>query len=277
MNTLTKMVRQKRKAETRVTNDNKKSLINQINAYYKDVDPNIKLSKNATVKEVSRMKKQYLDRLSYDIVTTAVVQGKDIIAEIEGRDLKMSEDFDSKRLGQYAKQLARAKKESDRKLTEGQKEFLEKGNANIKGYGAENLIKLFEKTKSKKGIENLINEVKTQNAKDIYYKKQTELIDRTFQKIEGVREEDLTLLKEKINNMEMKDVTNMSNYLLKTIEVFDYEKFAKESSNETEIANARLDDLLIRNGLKKDGKRKVDTVFKKYKSNFNKTNGFIYE
>jgi hypothetical protein len=113
--------------------------------------------------------------------------------------------------------------------------------------------------------------------RDIYYKKQTELIDRTFQKIEGVREEDLTLLKEKINNMEMKDVTNMSNYLLKTIEVFDYEKFSKESSNETEIANARLDDLLIRNGLKKDGKRKVDSVFKKYKSDFNKTNGFIYE
>jgi hypothetical protein len=277
MDTLTKMIKQKRKAEKRVTNDNKSSIINQINNYYKEVDPNIKLSKNASVQAVSRMKKQYLDRISYDIVTTAIVQGKDIVSEIEGRDLKMSEDFESKRLGQYAKQLARAKKESDSKLTKDQKNFFESGNVKIKGYGADNLIKLFEKAKSKKEIENIINEVKSQDPKKIYYDKQKALIDTTFQKIGITREDDLNILKEKIDNMEMKDVTNQMNYLLKTIEVFDYEKFAKESSNETEIANARLDDLLIRNGLKKDGKRKVDTVFKKYKSDFNKTNGFIYE
>lgn len=260
---LTKLVRQKRKAEVRVTHENKQHLIDEINKNSFDYGYG-KIKKNASVAEVTRMKNEYLDRLTYDIVTLAIERGNTIIAEIEGRDLKHSKDSENKRLGEFAKQLAKAKQSSNRNLSKEEQQFLERGNNSIKGYGNDNMIKIFENERNPKKLKEQIEEIKNQDAKSIFYKKQTELFERTFQKVGIVRENDLIKLKDKIETMSMKDALNQTNDLLKTLAIFDYQKFEKESVDETEIANARLDDVLIKTGLKKGGSQKVKKTFDKY-------------
>jgi len=276
MDSLTKLRRQKRNVETRVTNENKDKLINQINKSASDYGYS-KLSKNASIKEVTNFKNQYKERLTYDIVTLSIQQGKSIIAEIEGRELKKSDDFQTKRLGEFAKDLADAKKKSDKKLTPDEKNFIERGNNNIKGYGNLDVMTLFENTKNDKQRKDLINEIKNQDAKEIFYDKQTEIFEKTFQKVGIVREKDINKIKDKLRNMEMKDVINQTNDLIQTIEVFDYKKFEKEGSDETEIANARVDDVLIKMGISNKGSKKVKNIKKKYKKDFAENTGFIYE
>jgi hypothetical protein len=254
---------QKRKVDTRVTNDNKQSIINQINKHSVDNGYG-KLSKKASIAEVTRMKNQYLENLTRDIVTVAIQQGKDIVAEIEARDLKKSDDMETKRLGDFAKDLAQAKREASKGLTANEKQILEKGNANIRGFGSSDIITLFEKTKTKGQAQDLINDIKNQNSKEILYNKQIDIFERSFQKIGITREEDIQKLKAKLKEMSMEDLISETNTLLKKIDIIDYKKFSQEADNETEIANARLDDELIRLGLKKDGKRKVQTTMKKY-------------
>jgi hypothetical protein len=256
---------QKRKSEQRVTNDNKQSIINQINKYNSQFDDYIKLTSKASVQEVNRMKKQYQERLTYDIVTLAIQQGKDIVAEIEARDLKKSADYQTRRLREFAKDLARARKETNKGLTKEEKQFLERGNANIKGFGNEDIITLFEKTKTKGQAKKLIDEIIKQDPKQLFYEKQLEIFERSFQKVGIVREEDLQKIKDKLNSMDMNEAYNQTNELLRKIEVFDYEKFFKDNVDETEIAHARLDDVMIKMGLKKNGVKKVQRIFEKYK------------
>jgi len=264
MDALTKLSRQKRKVDTRVTNGNKDMIIKEINKNMSDFGYG-KIPKTASIQEVQRMKKQYMDRLTYDIVTLAVQQGKSIIAEIESRDLRKSEDSDSKKLASYAKDLAKAKKESNKKLTKNEVQFLERGNNNIKGYGNSDIISLFEKSKNKKEIEELIKDVKEQDTKKIFYDKQKLLIDRAFQKIGIVREEDLNKIKSKLDKMDFQDALNHSNYLLNSLETYDSGQGKASNGDETELANARLDDMMIQLDLKKTGKQKVKKVLNKYK------------
>jgi hypothetical protein len=267
---------QKRKIEQRTTNDNKNSIINQMNKNAKEYGFT-KISKNATVQEVNRFKNTYLERLTYDIVTLAVNEGKDIIAEINARDLKKSDDYETKRLGQFAKDLAKAKKETSRNLTSEQRQFLEKGNNNIKGFGNTDLITLFEKTKNTKQVQALIDEVKLQDAKQSYYEKQIGVFENVFQKVELKREEDLNRLKDKIRAMSLDEAQSITNQLLMSIELYDSDKQGVNVENETELKNARLDDMLIRLDLKKDGKQKAQKIMDKYKSKYNSTSGLIYE
>jgi hypothetical protein len=275
-NALLTLANQKRKIDTRVTNENKNSIINQMNknatAYGMP-----KISKNASVKDVSRYKSEYLERLTYDIVTLAVNEGKDIIAEIQARDLKKSNDYETKRLGEFAKDLAKAKKESSKNLTKEEKQFLERGNNNIKGFGNEDMITLFEKAKNNKLVQALINEVKSQDPKQIYYEKQLGVFENVFQKVGIKREDDITRLKDKINSMSLEDAQNITNQLLVSVELYDSDKQGVSRKNETELANARLDDMLIKLDLKKTGLKKVQKTLDKYKSKLNTTSGFIYE
>jgi hypothetical protein len=128
---LTSLRMQKRKVDKRVTNENKKQIINAINKDAKDLGYG-KLSKDASIQEVTRFKNAYVERLTYDIVSLAVNQGKDIVAEVEARELRKSNDLETKRLGDFGKQLAKAKKESDSKLNNDEKTFLERGNLSKK-------------------------------------------------------------------------------------------------------------------------------------------------
>jgi hypothetical protein len=280
MDSLTKLVKQKRKVETKVTKDNKGQIIKEIN---KNMDSfgYGKIPMNSSVATVNRMKKQYMERLTYDIVALAIQQGKDIVAEIEGRDLKKSSEYDYKRLGQFAKELAIAKKETSRNLTKEQKQFLERGNNNIKGFGNNDILTLFENTKNEKQAKELIEQVKKQNAKEVFYSKQTELLDNVFNKIGIVREDDLKLIKEKMRNMEFDKAVHYSDYLLQGLTLFESGDTGQANTSnvedETELSNARLDDLMIQFGLKKDGIKKVQKTLNKYKTQYNSKNGFIYE
>lgn len=262
---LTSLIRQKRKVEHRVTNENKDKIIKEINKSMGDFGYS-KIPKNATVQQVNNFKKEYLERITYDIVSLAVQEGKDIVAEVEARDLRKSYDFESKRLGEFAKDLARAKKESNRNLTKEEKQFLERGNNNIKGYGNEDIITLFEKAKNKKEVQALIKSVKEQDPKNIFYEKQNKLFENVFQKVGIYREKDINKIKERINNMNMQDALNYTNDLLHSLEMFSSDQENVGSSgDETELANARLDDMLIRMNIKKTGKAKVQKVLSKYK------------
>jgi len=263
MDALTKLSRQKRKVDTRVTNENKDMIIKEINKNMCDFGYG-KIPKTASIHEVQRMKKQYMDRLTYDIVSLAIQEGKSIIAEVEARDLKKSSDDENKRLGEHAKQLAQAKHESNKKLSKSQVQFVERGNNNIKGYGNLDMMSLFEKAKNKQDIKELIQEIKTQDTKQIFYDKQTGLLDHVFQKIGITREEDINKVKKKINTMDFEDAVNHYNYLLHSLEVYDSGQSRATNGDETELKDARLDDMMIRLGLKKTGIKKVQKVYKKY-------------
>jgi hypothetical protein len=263
--TLTQLVKQKRQAEKRVTNENKDKLIRQINKSAKDYGYQ-KISKNATAREVERFRKEYTERLTYDIVTLAIQQGRDITAEIESRDLKKSNDIQTKRLGEFGKELAKAKKESDKGLTKEEKAFLERGNNSIKGYGNTDIITLFEATKNKKQASELIQEIKSQNAKEIFYLKQLGLIEHVFQKVELVREDDLEKVKTILGKMDFENALAHTNYLLKSLDIFDSDKQVSRNEDETELANARLDDLMTQFGLKTTSSKKaIKATLDKYK------------
>lgn len=264
--TLGTLVQRKRKVEKRVTNENKGFIINQINKHSDDFGYG-KIPKTASIREVERLKKQYQERLTYDIVTIAVEQGNTIIAEIEGRDLKKSDDFQSKRLGEFAKQLATAKKQTGKKLTKDEKNFLERGNQNIDGFGNTDIITLFEKTKTKGQALKLIADIKSQDSKKVFYDKKLDIFDRVFQKVGIVREEDLLKIRERLVAMSFQEAHDKTNYLLKSLEMYGSEQPEVGSNDdETELANARLDDILIQLGEKKTGVKKTEKILNKYKT-----------
>jgi hypothetical protein len=277
---LTKLRQQKRKTDQRVTKENKQSIINQINKYNSQNENYVKISKKASVVEVTRMKKIYNENLTRDIVTLAILEGKDIIAEIESRDLKKSEDNETKRLGEFGKQLAKAKKEADKKLTTQQKNFLESGNMNIMGFGNKDMITMFEGTRTKGQAQKMIDEIKMENPKDEFYNKQLGVFEHVFQKIELTREEDLAKIKERIRKMDMQDAVSYTNDLIQSLEIYGSpdNKIGQWNGDEKELANARLDDMLVRLGEKPTASNKqIKKTLNKYKSEYNEKSGFIYE
>jgi hypothetical protein len=245
--------------DKRVTNKNKNSIINEINKHAKEYSLP-RLSKNASVKDVQKAKKDYQTELSSAIVNIAIRQGNTTLSSIYGKDLIKSEDKELKRLGRFAEQLAEAKRQSDKHLDPSQKAFLERGNLNVLGYGNENLIDEFDKTKNDKQVLELIEKVKKQDPRKIYYDKQIGTFENIFQKIELYREEDLDKLKEKLREMNFLDLKKNTDSLLQSLEIYGSDQVrVGQGDDETELANARLDDTLIRLGLVK-GKEKQQKI-----------------
>lgn len=263
MDILGHLVRTKRKLDTKVTNKNKDKLTRDLNRIGKDYGLQ-RLSKDASIKDIRDMKKLISERLGYDILDLSVREGNTTIASIEGKELKKSKDKDISKLATYAEQLAEAKRQADKKLTPSEKAFLERGNQNIKGYGNQDITTLFEGTKTKKQIQNLINEIKNSNPKEEYYNKQIDTFEKVFQKIGITRENDLEKLKDKIKSMDFIDSNSTTNYLLNSLELYGSDQ--EMGQTETELANARLDSMMLKTGLKTTGKKKVDKVLKKYSS-----------
>lgn len=251
----------------KVTNSNRDKLIREFNKYGGDYNFG-KLSKNASLEQVRNSHKAYIERLGYDILSLAVQQGNTVIASVEGKYLKHSEDKDIKQLAKYAEKLAKAKKKSDSHLKSNERDFLEKGNLNIKGYGNEDVMTEFEKLKYPMQIDKFINEISTQDPNKIYYDKELETFKRVFQKVEATREKDINKIMDKLKTLDFQGLKDKSNYLLQSLEIYGSpdNKVGSYGDEETELANARLDDVMINLGLKKNGKRKVNSILKKYKS-----------
>jgi hypothetical protein len=275
--TLTKLIKQKRELEQRVTKDNKDKLIKDLNKFAKDFGFS-KLDKDTSINQIRAYRDKTRERLNYDILTVAIQEGNTIRAEIESRDTKKSKDSETARLSKYARQLANAKKKSDSKLNKNEKEFLEKSNQNILGYGNEDIITKFENTKTAQQALNLINSVANQNPIDNFYDKKIDTFERVFQKVGIYREEDLNKLKDKLRKMNFDEVNETTNMLLESLELYGSpdNNVGAYGDDETELANARLDDMLIRTGIKKTGERKVKKTMDKYKSKYNGKTGLIY-
>ena len=252
-----------RKLDTRVTNKNKNSLINEMNKYAKDYGFE-KLKPSATAAEVQRAKTIYKEELGYAAVSEAVRQGNTVIAEVYGRDLRKSQDHGISKLGEYAKDLAGAKKTAMRKLSPKDLEFLDKSNINIKGFGNKDMITELEKAKNKDQIMQLVKDVKTEDPKQIFYDKSIGIFEKTFRKIGIVRAKDIEKLKSAMANMDMEQLSEHFNQLMKSLDLFPSGNQEGYHTDETELKNARLDDMLIRVGVNKTGKRKVAATLKKY-------------
>lgn len=260
------LVNRHRKIDRRITNDNKDSVIKEINKVVKEYGMS-KISPDAKISDVTKYKNEYLERISYDITTLAINEGNRTIAEIYGRELKQSSDKDTRKLGKFSKDLANAKYQSNKHLNKGEKAFLERGNLNIEGYGNKDIVTLFEAAKTERQVKELIEHIKNNNPKDEFYNKQIDTFQKVFQKIGIVRENDINKLTNKLNNMNFLDLNDITKGLLQSLEMYgsDDNDVGIYGGEETELANARLDDMLIRLGLKASGQAKVNKILNKYK------------
>lgn len=266
MDALTYLVRTKRKLEQRVTNANRKSIINLANKLNKEYGFE-RISKNASVKEIVQARNKVNERLGYDVLTLAVEEGNTVIASVESRELKKAKDKETKQLAQYSSKLANAKKQAMKGLSKDDIELLEDSNINMLGFGNDNVMKMFEKAKGKKAVESFIDTLSKQNTKEMFYDKNLDLLDTVFQRVGVTREDDLDKVKEALSDMDFDDLINNTNYLLQTVELYPSPQLVHgKADTETELADARLDDIMIRLNLKKEGKQKVNAMYKKYKA-----------
>ena len=87
------------------------------------------------------------------------------------------------------------------------------------------------------------------------------MFSRVFQKIGIVREDDLDKVYNKLKTMDFDKMLQQSNILLESLELYGSDQLFQD---ETELANARLDDMMIKLGIKKTGQSKVKRTLKKY-------------
>ncbi len=263
---LFKMIQKKKhvKRYGRVTNKNKQKIINYLNRNSRFYDLN-KVNKKSSISEITKVKNDLLDKLEYDILSESINTGHSLIAEMEGKEVtKNKNNFneDTLHLAKYAGDLSKAKRESDKNLTDKDKKTLNEGNFNIEGYGNRDVVTEFEKKKNESEINNLIEEIKNQDVNELAYDNKIEIFKRTFQKVGITRENDLNKLEEKLRGMSFDNLLTQVNLLLQSLELYSSDQLVL---NETDLANGRLDDALIRLGIKKTGKRKVSKVLNKYK------------
>lgn len=263
---LTKMYRKRRDLNTRVTNKNKDAIINKINKLAKSYGFQ-KMNKNSSLNDVRSAKNYYSERMGYDILTLSIQQGNITTTELIAKDLKNSMDSDTRNLAKFGKKLAMAKQRQNSYISNDEEEFLSRGNLNIKGFGELDVITMFENAKNKKERDTLINEIYTSNPKEEFYNGEIDVFKRVFRKVGLTREDDIKKVIENLNNSSMEELTDKTNNLIQTLELYGSpnNSVGKWDGDETELANARLDDMMIRMGLLKTGKRKVNKVYKKAK------------
>jgi hypothetical protein len=251
----------------KITKDNKDKAIRDLNKISKEYGLGT-LSKSSNVSEIKSFKKSLSERIAYDVIGLAVQEGNITMAFKYNRDFKNAKDPEVKRLAKFGEKLATAKHYSDRHLKGNEKQFLENGNVNIKGYGNLDMLTLFERTKNNKDVNKLINEVKNNNPKNEFISKELDIFDTVFQRIGITREDDIQKLKDKLISMGMDGIKDQTNYLFESLETYDSDQntVGKYNGDETELLNARLDDMLIKLDLQKGGMRKVSKTLNKYKN-----------
>lgn len=247
----------------RVTNDNKEKLRRMLNEYGRGTGLNW-IPKKSSVRELQQYKKAYLERNAYDVLTLAIDEGNKIITHEYTRDYKKTKDKDLKLLTEHGDKLAKAKYKSDRKISLKQKNFLNMSNQGVIGYGEKDIITLLENAKNKKEIDELAITLEEQDPVEEYKDNNYEIINKVFQKIGIVRESDIDKVKDFLDDLDVYEFNNAINKLMESIEIFDSDKQNTRYGNETDLANARLDDLMIQYGIKK-GRSKLKKVYNQNK------------
>lgn len=263
---LSSIYKQRKSLQGRVTKENKRAILNKINRQAENYGFQ-KLNSNASLNDIRNARNYYVDRMGYDVLTLAIQEGNVLTSEMVAHELKHSMDEDTKRLAEHSKELARAKQRQNSYLKNNEKDFMERGNLNIKGYGEKDIITLFENTKNKTEIKQLVNEIYNSNPKDEYYNKELDTFRKVFTRVGITREEDIDKLIAKLGSGTMENLTEKTNYLIQSLELYDSDQFdvGSHGGDETELINARLDDMLVRTGLKKGGQRAINNTYKKAK------------
>lgn len=248
----------------KITKENKADVIKSLNKFIKQSGFNefSNISENANVREVAKIRKAYVEREEYDIMIESIKRGYTMVAEIYGKYASKSNDIDTSRLGEYAKMLSGAMKKSGKQITKEEKDYLHKSNENIKGYGNMDIVTLFENTTKHSEVVKLVEEIKNAPVPiDELYDNKIKTFEKVFRHVELTREKDIDKLKKEMRNMSLKDLNNVHRYLLKSLTIYDSDQ---ESTDDPEqnLANNRLNDILIRSGVKKSGKKKVSKTYK---------------
>lgn len=257
---LTKLNLQQRKVLNfgRVTNENKESFRRLLNNYGRGTGLNW-IPKSANVRELQQAKKAFLERNAYNILGLTVDEGNTILAHEYSRDFKKANDKDVQHMAQYAEKFAKAKHEMDKKLTVKEKNFLNMSNQGVLGYGDLDIVTIIESGKYKKKLDELAVDLLEYDPLEDMKDKNFVTVDRVFQRVGIRREDDLDKVKEKLSNLDVYEFNNAMNYLLESLEIFDSDKQGMRSSEEL-LLNARLDDFMIKTGVKK-GRSKLKKVF----------------
>lgn len=247
----------------RVTKDNKNKVLNYMRKIGKDYD--IKFSSKDSIREITTKKNQLLDEMNYEIMSRSINEGLYLVAESEGNEIKKNKKAakDTLKLAKWGKDLAFEKNKLIKKLKNVDSEKLEHGNFNINGFGNMDIISQFENLKSDEEIKNYLKRLDESEPREEVYNNTRVMLSRVFQKIGIVRESDLDKVYDKLKTMSFDKMLQQSNILLESLELYGSDQLIQ---NETELANARLDDMMIKLGIKKTGKAKVKKVLKKYSS-----------
>lgn len=267
MDYFTKMNKRLNEVENigRITNSNKDKIINKLNYYGKDIPNFEKISKDISVNDLAKLKKVFIEKQAYEVVGMAINRGNTIITQANKKILEKSQDVEVSRLGEYSFKLAKAQKSNLSKLNKNEKELIDTSNFNILGLGNKDIVSQFEKTSTKIQVEKLINTVSRQNPIDEFHDKNFDTLERVFQRVNIVRRDDLNKIKKYMEVQGVDKSTEVMNYLLKSLDMYgsSQSKYGKRE-DEQELLNNRVDDLLIKTGMKKGGQKKVDKIYKKH-------------
>lgn len=249
----------------RVTKANKQAIINKLNNYGKDIPNYERISKDVSVNELAKLKQLFIEKQAYEVVSIAVNRGNTLVADVNKKTLEKSQDVEVSRLGEYSVKLAKAQKENLKKLDKQQKELIDTSNFNILGLGNKDVISEFEKTSTEKQVERLIEDVSRQNPVDEFHDKNFDTLERVFQRVGVVRREDLDKIKNYMESNGMETSVDVMNYLLQSLDLYGSpQRRHGKVTDETELLNNRLDDLLIKTGMKQTGQKKVQRIYKKF-------------
>ena len=264
MSTLRGLIQKKKhiKDYGRITNENRDKVMKYMRRIGKDYD--INFSSKDTIKEITRKRNDLIDELNYEIMSRSINEGLYLVAESEGKEImknKKAAKDDTLKLAKWGKELAKEKNKLIKKLKNVNKDIIENGNFNVEGFGNKDIISQFENLKTEKEIKKYINSLDESNPRDDVYNNTREMFSRVFQKIGIVREDDLDKVYDKLKTMEFDKMLQQSNILLESLELYGSDQLFQD---ETELANARLDDMMIKLGIKKTGQNKVKRTLKKY-------------
>lgn len=262
---LFKMTQKKKhiKKYGRITKENRNKVINYLNKNAKDYDLK-RLTKKSTISDITKVKNELLDKIEFDILSEAINTGHNLVAEIESREVnknKSNYKVDTLHLAKYGKELSNAKHNAIKNVSPETLKKIEKGNFNVKGFGNRDVVSEFEKLKTEEDIKDLIKEIENQDTNEVLYDSKIGIFKNVFKKIGIVREDDISKLENKLRNLSFDNLLQQTNILLQSLEIYSSDQ---EILDETELANARLDDALIRLGIVKNGSQKVKKLLKKY-------------
>ena len=264
MEILKKIIKQQKRIEgIKITKGNKEKAFKQLKSISKNFSDVNQPTKGMNVSELKKLKKALIERNGYDILVESVRTGKHIIAERYAEDLKKSQDKDIKRLAENSKKLSNAMYNLERRTNKETKKILQNSNYHILGYGDRDIITEFENTKNQGQVNKLVKKIENVNAnKDLADYNKT-IVNRVFGKINVVEEKDIKKIQAYLDKNSPTKQKLLIDYLMESLELYGSD--SRQETRETELAKNRLNDVMIKFGMKKGSIKSVKSNYKRFK------------